>query len=236
MASKSTKLITLFIFLIISGIFYYNSTGNVIKETQTAVITRIIDGDTVDSSLGEIRLLGINTPEKKNSGYQEAKNFLSNLTLNKTVELETQGNDKYGRTLAYIILNNELINKKLLQEGLATLYYYEKDNYYKEMKKAEELAREQEKGLWKKSSNSSCIQLIRLIYTENGERCTNQEQLILNNSCNQMQINLKDDANHIENINLEQGIYTQNFSCVFNDEGDSLYIRDNSGLILFYRY
>ena len=179
--------------------------------------------------------MGINTPEKKQPFHDEAMNYLKALVEGKQVELESQGKDKYQRTLGYIYLNNELINEKLLEKGLANLYYYGTDENYNEMKNAEQQAQEQEIGIWKKSPSSSCLKLVSLKYKDNGI-CKNQEQLVLQNSCNPMSIIIKDDANHIYNEKIPAGIFTQNFSCIWNDAGDSLYIRDNSGLLLFFRY
>lgn len=210
-------------------------TGKVIYDRITVNLTRVIDGDTIDTDIGRIRLLGINTPEKKNLGYEEAANFLKQYE-GKNIEVESRGNDKYQRILAYIYLNNKLLNEEILRLGLANLYVYDKDEHFQELNKAEEYARNNNLGIWKKSLNSGCIELIQLKYLEDGKRCTNSEQIILNNKCGDMQAMLKDDANHIEKINLNSGLYVQNFSCVWNDAGDSLYLWDNSGMLLFYRY
>jgi hypothetical protein len=198
----------------------------------------VIDGDTLVYEIGNItqhcRLLGINTPEKKNPGYEEATSYLKQYE-GKQIEVEDRGKDKYQRTLAYIYFNNKLLNEEILKLGLATLYVYDKDENYNKLEKAEKQARKNEAGLWKKSENYGCIKLVELKWKEN-ERCKNQEQLILNNNCREMNIILKDDANHIEKIQLNQGLFVQNFSCVWNDAGDSLFVRDDSGLLLFYRY
>ena len=103
------------------------------------------------------------------------------------------------------------------------------------MKKAEEGARKAELGIWKKSTSFGCVSLVELKYQEE-ERCKNQEQLIINNRCERFNAVLKDDAAHIYDINLGPGIFTQNFSCIWNDEGDSVYIWDKNGLVLWYRY
>jgi endonuclease YncB( thermonuclease family) len=210
-------------------------TGKVVHTRIKVNITHVIDGDTIDSDIGRVRLLGINTPEKKQPYYQEAKDYLDDYE-SKQVEIEDGGKDKYDRVLGYVFYNGELINKKQLENGLATLYYYGEDRYYNELKKAEEYARNNNLGLWGRSGNYGCISLVKLKYEEDGKRCTNQEQIVLNNKCSSMNIIIKDDANHIEKIKLNAGIYVQNFSCVWNDDGDSLYIRDDSGLLLFYRY
>jgi endonuclease YncB( thermonuclease family) len=234
-------LIFLLIFntFILLGFLASEFTGKVTYERMSVNVTRIVDGDTIDVTSNNLtqrlRLLGINTPEKKNPGYEEAKDYLMQYE-GKIIEIEDRGKDKYQRTLAYIHYNNQLINAEILKSGLANLYVYEKDGNYEKLKSAEEKARNNNLGLWKKSGNYGCIELINLKYYEGGERCTNNEQLILNNKCKEMSIILKDDANHIEKFNLTAGAFTKNFSCVWNDEGDSLYIRDNSGLLLFYRY
>jgi endonuclease YncB( thermonuclease family) len=241
------KILNILVFLLIFNTFillgYLVSeskiTGQAINERITVNVSRVIDGDTLvyetGKTLQHCRLLGINTPEKKNPGYEEARDFLKQYE-NKTIELDERGTDKYKRTLGYIYYENKLINSEILRLGLATLYVYDKDENYNQLEDAEQFARNNEQGLWKKSPNFGCIKLISLKYNEGGTRCTNNEQLILQNNCNTLNIILKDDANHIEKINLKSGIYTENFSCVWNDEGDSLYIRDEQGLILFYKY
>jgi len=225
----------IFILILFSGIYYYNLTGNVIQDKQEVNVTRAVDGDTIETDIGKIRLLGINTPEKNQPYYQEAKDFLKNEIEGKQVQVELQEKDKYSRWLGYVFYNNELINKKLLENGFANLYYYDKDQYYNEMKKAQEDAIRNQAGLWKKSNNSNCIKLVKLYYKDEGD-CKNQEQIILNNSCNNLSIIIKDDANHIYNENLTNGLFTKNFSCIWNDAGDTIYIRDESGLILSYSY
>ena len=231
------KRIIVLILVIVSGIFYYNLTEDISYEKQQIQVTRIIDGDTIEDSSGQsYRLLGINTPERNQPYYEEAKQFLLNLIENKTVSIEFKEKDKYSRVLTYIYFQNKQVNSELLKQGLATLYVYEKDENYKELEKAEKYARDNNLNLWKKSEKYGCIKLINLKYNEGGERCTNQEQLILENSCNSIQVIIKDDANHIYKETINQGLFTKNFSCIWNDEGDSLYVRDEKGLLLFYRY
>ena len=102
------KFLVILLLVLVSGFFYYQFTepyimGGTVKdiEKQNITILRAVDGDTVDSSIGKIRLLGINTPEKKQPYYQEAKDFMENYE-NKTIAAEVHEKDKYGRYLAYI--------------------------------------------------------------------------------------------------------------------------------------
>lgn len=224
------------IILVDLAYFYPKLTGKGVYEIEKANVTRVIDGDTVETEIGKIRLLGINTPEKKQAYYEEAKNFLKQYE-GKQVEIERtkENKDKYDRLLRYVFYNKKLVNEEILKEGLANFYVYSEDKYAEKLKKAEKEAREQEKGIWKKSENYGCIELLELKYIEE-KRCNNEEQLILNNKCKKMNIILKDNANHIYKLDIEKGIFNKNFSCVFNDDGDSLFLRDEKGLVLYYVY
>jgi len=234
------KTLNILIFLLLFNTFillgYLATTGNVTYERITANLTRVIDGDTIDTDLGKVRMLGINTPEKKQPYYQEAKDFLRQYE-GKKVELERtiEDKDKYGRLLRYVLYGGKLVNEEILRQGFANFYSYNEDKYTSRLKKAEEDARENERGLWKKSSKAGCIELVNLQYVEQ-ERCHNQEKIILENKCEKLELILKDDANHIYNIDVQKGRFEMNFSCVWNDEGDSVMIRDEEGMILFYRY
>ena len=225
------KIIILAILFVVSGTFYYQITGATIA-TESIQIGRVIDGDTLETVSGQkIRLLGINTPESSMPFSKEATNFLTNSVENKPIQIESHGTGKYGRTLAYIFVNNKNINKELLANGLATLYYYEQDSHYSELKQAEEYARLNQKGLWEKSPNSNCLEIVELKIDE-------PEKLILKNNCNiKLDIIFKDDATHIyrETIN-PNSIFTKTFSHIWNNAGDSIYIRDDKGLLIFYRY
>ena len=240
---KQTRILKILIYLLILvtfvlvGYLKLSLTGHATKETEKVNITRAIDGDTlVLEDKREVRLLGINTPEKKMLYYEEARDFLKELE-GKQIEIEALGEnkDKYGRYLRYVSYQNKLINEEILKQGLGNLYVYNEDKYTEKLKKAEKEARVNELGIWKHSVNYRCIELIELKYQET-ERCKNQEQLILNNKCQIINITIKDNANKIVKIKLERGIFTKNFSCVFNDAGDSLYVWDNEGMLLFWRY
>ncbi len=80
-----------------------------------------------------IRLLGIDTPEMKPSknlpNREEhikkainAKEFLSSLILNKIITVEFKENDKYGRPLGIIFINDTNINNLMIEKGHAKAY------------------------------------------------------------------------------------------------------------------
>ena len=71
--------------------------------TYTAVVTRVIDGDTIEISFGtRIRLDNINTAESGTRGALAATNYLRSLIGGQTVRILERGIDIFGRTLAHV--------------------------------------------------------------------------------------------------------------------------------------
>jgi micrococcal nuclease len=127
MELKPIILATLFV---ISGVIYYSFTdGSVGRETF--FVEEVLDGDTLKLEDGrKVRLLGINAPESSMLFNKEATEFLRNEVGDKEVGVESYGVGKYGRTLAYVFVDDVNVNGVILSRGLGTLYYYERDGYY----------------------------------------------------------------------------------------------------------
>ena len=120
---------------------------------EESFVMRVIDGDTVVLANNEtVRMSGINTPETGECYYQEAKDRLNELVINKTVLLESDRTDrgKYGRLLRYIYVDNVSVNFLLVEEGYARVYdkYKEDTKYYTQMKLLEAPVKEAEIGVW----------------------------------------------------------------------------------------
>lgn len=129
-------------------------------------IKRVSDGDTVviqdelDNQY-KIRFIGIDAPESRNVGNRkqvqvfgsEAKNHLKKLLFNKKIRLEfdVQKIDRYGRTLAYVYLENGVfLNQYLVQKGYARMATFPPNIKYVELfRKLEEKARKNKLGMWK---------------------------------------------------------------------------------------
>src|SRR3989344_6253276 len=63
--------------------------GKCNSQPEPLAVSSVIDGDTIKLSNGNIvRLTCIDTPETNEPGWEGAKNYLSNLILNKKVSLE----------------------------------------------------------------------------------------------------------------------------------------------------
>ena len=103
-------------------------------------IVRVVDGDTidVDISLGfglwihgeSIRLFGVDCPECRSRDKEEkaaglaAKRFVERfIQVGETYTLNTQGKGKFGRYLGTISNETETVNKALVNEHLAVVYY-----------------------------------------------------------------------------------------------------------------
>ncbi len=96
-------------------------------SAQTALVSKIVDGDTFKDSTGlSYRLIGINAPETNEIGGHEATIFLDSLINQKYVQIVTDSNydtiDFYKRKLCYVFLNGTDINKLMVQTGHAVTY------------------------------------------------------------------------------------------------------------------
>lgn len=123
---------------------------------QTAVVTRIIDGDTVDVDLGgttyRVRYIGIDTPERGDFFYHEATEANRQLVEGQTVTLvkDVSETDRYGRLLRYVyLLDGTFVNAELVGQGYAQMLTYPPDVKYQELfAQLQREAREAGLGLW----------------------------------------------------------------------------------------
>lgn len=123
-----------------------------IISTYKGTIVGVSDGDTIklltsDFTEIKIRLEGIDCPEKNQAFGQKAKQFTSDLCFGKQVSFQKTGQDRYGRSLGYIILpDGRNLNKEILRAGYA--WHYKKYNQSKELSDLETKAKAAKKGLW----------------------------------------------------------------------------------------
>ena len=115
-------------------------------------VARVIDGDTLVLDNGErVRLLGMDTPERGEPYYKEARDRLILLVINKSVTLERgkENRDRYGRLLRWVRVGDVLADLDLVERGFArTFMLYEGDRYYNELMEAERNARAAGTGIW----------------------------------------------------------------------------------------
>lgn len=92
------------------------------NDCPEAQVIRVLDGDTLDTPKGRVRLFGVDAPEGGEGCGSEATERLQELAGD-SVRLEdgTRQTDQYGRILAYVYTENGLsIDETLIREGLAT--------------------------------------------------------------------------------------------------------------------
>jgi endonuclease YncB( thermonuclease family) len=101
--------------------------------TDTVLVTQVIDGDTIDVADGSrVRLIGIDTPERGQCGYQQATAQLERLVLGKQVALVVgarDGTDRYGRLLRYVDVDGLDANLEMILGGHAIARYDSRDGY-----------------------------------------------------------------------------------------------------------
>ena len=96
----------------------------VCTDCQLVDVTKVIDGDTLDTSVGRVRFFGIDTPERGDQCFQEATNF-TRIAAGDKVRLETgpRRTDSYGRRLAYVYdSSGESIDAQLISGGFAVAW------------------------------------------------------------------------------------------------------------------
>ena len=94
----------------------------------TGIVTDIVDGDTLDVNNVRIRLSLVNTPERGDSGYSEAKQFTESICPigSKALVDEDDGQKEgsFDRVIGLVYCGNEklLLNEHLLNEGHAQIF------------------------------------------------------------------------------------------------------------------
>lgn len=95
----------------------------------------VVDGNTIQVyGIGKVQLTQVKTPNANESGFSDAKKFVEDRCLGKTVYLDIddkQPQDKYGRTLAVVYTDTEDINKELIENKLAEISYFEPSEFKK---------------------------------------------------------------------------------------------------------
>lgn len=170
---KMTSLVVIVVVLGVLAFQYINQTGpfqNNGANTSTGPhdsekvhVSRVVDGDTFvaendNNEQLKVRLIGVDTPEtvKPNTPVQpygkEASDYTKKHLTNKDVYLEydKEKEDRYGRTLAYVWLDDKtMYNEQLVKQGLAREKYYSPNGKYREaFEKSEDIAKEKKLNIW----------------------------------------------------------------------------------------
>ena len=133
-------------------------------DKNKVTLDSCIDGDTANFIKNnrkiKVRFLAIDTPEVKHSNTNEeplgkkAQAFTCNSLINaKKIELEfdekSEKKDKYGRYLAWVFVDDKLLQNELVKNGLAKVtYLYDDYKYVDILKESEINAKINKKGIY----------------------------------------------------------------------------------------
>jgi len=135
-----------------------NSSNTQIQSLPTkGTVKRVIDGDTIELTTGQIvRYVGITAPETGEPFEEEATEENKRLVEGKKVTLEYDSenytSDKFGRILAYVIVDGKNVSIELARKGLDRVVIYQKRKqfiYQEVLLKAQEEAQKNHRGIWK---------------------------------------------------------------------------------------
>lgn len=103
--------------------------------STTAKVIRVIDGDTIVTTKGTVRVIGIDTPERGKCGFAAATAKAKRLAPpGKTVRLThpgggTDNKDHYKRILRYVSYKGTDLGGAQIRAGLAKARYDSRDGY-----------------------------------------------------------------------------------------------------------
>lgn len=145
MISKTWVIIVVFLLL----------TGSVAcaGEPFYGTVKKVIDGDSLLITAGsrnvEVRLYGIDAPEYNQPFAEEAKTYVRKWVGWQRVMVQPEYVDSYGRTVAVIVKADQVLNRDLVQAGMAWVYpRYCRKEVCKTWTEMEDEARNEKKGLW----------------------------------------------------------------------------------------
>ncbi|MBK7896702.1 MAG: thermonuclease family protein [Anaerolineaceae bacterium] len=121
--------------------------------SETAVVTEVIDGDTINVLLNgrssRVRYIGIDTPERDEACFADATAANTAWVEGQTVRLvqDVSNTDRFDRLLRYVYVDDVLVNAELVAGGWAESKRYPPDdelfNYLEDL---EDSAAEQQLG------------------------------------------------------------------------------------------
>ena len=126
-------------------------------------VVRVVDGDTIvvnyKGKPEKVRLLCVNTPESVHPDKKQnipmgkvASDYTKKTLKGKSIDLTFEGplRGRYGRLLAYVMVDGKNFNLELVREGLSPYYtkYGLSQMYDEEFREAERYARKHQLNIW----------------------------------------------------------------------------------------
>jgi endonuclease YncB( thermonuclease family) len=136
---------------IIITLFFIFSFSVSATEVIEGRVVGVHDGDTVTLLIMgnqqlKIRLAQIDAPELDQAFGQKSKQSLSDLVFNKTIKVEKETVDKYGRTVGTLLVDGVDANREQVKRGMA--WVYRQYLHDQSLLQVEEEAHQTKVGLW----------------------------------------------------------------------------------------
>ena len=114
-------------------------------------VVGVHDGDTITLLMAgnrqiKVRLAQIDAPETTQAFGQRSQQSLSEMVLVKTISVEKETTDKYGRTVGTLFVEGVNANKEQVRRGMA--WVYKQYLHDQSLIPLEETARQTKVGLW----------------------------------------------------------------------------------------
>ena len=99
-------------------------------ESWTGWVSWVMDGDTVllvregQHEPVKLRIQGIDAPESCQPGGSASRDALIGLALRKSVQVEDQGQDSYGRQIGRLSVNGVDLGAEMVRSGMAWAYKF----------------------------------------------------------------------------------------------------------------
>lgn len=164
------KKILFFIILL----FSFNLSVN--AERLTVTLDKCVDGDTawfkLDKDIIKVRFLAINAPEytSKIEKYgKESSDYVCKLLKDaKKIEIEydpeSDKTDKYDRHLVWVFVDDNLLQEKIVEKGLAKIDYIYDDYMYTDLLTKKEIKAKTNKiGIWEEYDNNFILPIIFIL-------------------------------------------------------------------------
>lgn len=143
-----------------------------LRQTETGYLARVVrapDGETIhvkiDNRVEKVRYIGISTPEATHPEWrdadmwQAARRVNQQLVLGKIVVLEfdAQRRDGLGRLLAYVWVDDLMVNAELVRLGYATAVEMTNVRHQDLIQRLAREAKETRRGLWGRDDAETAV-------------------------------------------------------------------------------
>ena len=128
---------------------------NILAKTLQGKVIHVADGDTItiltpQKKQVKIRLAAIDCPESGQAYGKKAKKFTSSMVYGKHVKVKPITKDRYGRTVAMVLVNSSNLSKQIIANGYGWVFRkYCKWRFCDDWLRLEEKVRDRGIGLWR---------------------------------------------------------------------------------------